>query len=71
MDIRSQIAVDLFNRERRLEQRQPSLAGELPSLVPGYEQTPQAALALLDALARRRAVLNPAIVERIRELASA
>jgi len=66
-----EVPVDLFNRERRLERRQPSLAGELPSLVPGYAKTPQAALAMLEALERRRAALNPAIVDRIRELASA
>jgi hypothetical protein len=60
---------DPFNRERRLEARRPSLAAELPALVPGYERTPQAALALLQALAARGAVLHPAMVERIRALA--
>lgn len=61
---------DPFNRERRLEARRPALAAELPALVPGYEGTPQAALALLEALAARGAALNPAIVTRIRELAA-
>jgi hypothetical protein len=63
-------AGDPFNGERRLEQRQPALAAELPALVPGYEGTPQAALALLDALARRGAALNPSITARIRALAA-
>lgn len=61
---------DPFNRERRLEARRPALAAELPALVPGYEGTPQAALALLEALAARGAALNPAIVTRIQELAT-
>jgi hypothetical protein len=63
-------AVDPFNVERRLEHRQPALAAELPALVPGYDRTPQAALALLAALAQRGAVLNPAIADRIRALAA-
>jgi len=61
---------DPFNRERRVEARRPALAAELPALLPGYAHTPQAALAMLDALAARGAALNPAIVERIRALAS-
>jgi hypothetical protein len=64
------VPADPFNRERRLERRQPELARELPTLLPGYAQTPQAALAILAALERRHAPMNPAIVERIRELAS-
>jgi len=64
-------AADPFNRERRLESRRPTLASELPLLVPGYQRTPQAALAMLDALAARGALLDPAIVARIRELAVA
>ena len=60
---------DPFNRERRIETRRPTLAAELAALVPGYERTPQAALAMLDALAARGAELNAAIVERIRALA--
>ena len=39
------------------------------TLVPGYSQTPQAALAMLHALAQRGAMLAPAITERIRTLA--
>ena len=59
---------DPFNGERRLEARQPALVAELPKLAPGYEHTPAAAAAMLDALARRRAQLNDAAVARIRAL---
>jgi hypothetical protein len=62
-------AGDPFNRERRLEARQSRLAAELPSLVPGYERTPQAALALLQALRARGAQVAPALAERIEALA--
>ena len=64
------VAGDPFNAERRLEARQPRLAAELPRLVPGYGDTPRAALAMLDALAARGAVLNEAVVAHIRRLAS-
>jgi hypothetical protein len=60
---------DPFSRERRLEQRRPVLAAELSAMMPGYERTPDAALALLDALERRGAVLNPWITGHIRALA--
>ncbi|MBZ8141588.1 hypothetical protein CLD22_16990 [Rubrivivax gelatinosus] len=62
---------DPFNRERRLEARQPVLAAELAALAPGYEHTPVAALALLAALQRRGALLNAALLQRIHELANA
>lgn len=60
---------DPFSRERRLERRRPALASELPALVPGYAHTPQAALAMLDALTARGAQLNAAMVGRIVALA--
>jgi hypothetical protein len=60
---------DPFNRDRRIESRSPALRDELPRLVPGYAQTPTAALAMLSALRSRGAVLNPAIIERITALA--
>lgn len=44
-------AGDPFSGERRFEARQPAVAAELAALAPGYERTPQAALAMLDALA--------------------
>ena len=62
-------AVDPFNRERRLEQRRPDLATELPRLVPGYSFTPDAALAILAALERRGATVDPAMRQRICDLA--
>lgn len=62
---------DPFNGERRLERRQPALAAELPALAPGYAHTPQAAAALLQALARRGAVLDAAVVARVRALIDA
>jgi len=62
---------DPFNHDRRLEARRPALAAELPALLPGYLHTPRAALALLDALAARGALLDEAIVARIRALAAA
>lgn len=61
---------DPFSADRRLESRQPRLAAELPRLVPGYGETPSAALAMLDALSVRGAVLNEAVVAHIRHLAS-
>jgi len=61
-------AGDVFSIERRLEQRQPALAALLPTLAPGYLHTPQAALAVLQALDERGAVLEPTITRRIREL---
>jgi len=61
--------VDPFNPERRVEQRQPGLAAELPGLMPGYRETPRAALAVLEALTRRGAMLNAAVTARIRALA--
>jgi hypothetical protein len=64
------LGCDPFNRERRLELRQPSLAAELPALVPGYDHTPQAALSMLDALRRRGACINPAMQAAILRLAA-
>ena len=64
------VSVDPFSLERRLEQRQPDLARELPRLVPGYSHTPQAALAILAALEQRGASLDTSMRERIRDLAT-
>jgi hypothetical protein len=61
---------DPFDADRRLEARQPRLAAELPRLMPGYSHTPQAALAMLEALVARGAALNEAVVVHIRRLAS-
>ena len=56
---------DPFSRERRLESRRPELARELPSLLPGYEGTPQAVRAIVAAFERRGARLSPAVLERL------
>ncbi|MGA0612397.1 hypothetical protein [Caldimonas sp. KR1-144] len=63
-------AADPFNRERRIERRQPSMLEDLPEVMAGYARTPQAALAVLDALARRGAQLDAAMTARIRALAA-
>jgi len=63
--------VDPFTRERRLEQRRPELARELPQLAPGYLATPQAALAMLAALERRGVAVDAAMKEHIRRLVEA
>ncbi len=60
VEIARPFKADLFARERRLEQRYPHLAGELPALAQGYEHTPQSALAILDWLSRYFEV-NPVI----------
>jgi hypothetical protein len=65
----AEAGADPFNRERRLERRRPALADELPALMPGYAQTPAAALAMLGALRARGALLNAAMVDRIVALA--
>jgi len=62
---------DPFTRERRLEQRRPGLASELPDHMPGYGQTPRAALAILASLERRGATVNQSMKARILELARA
>lgn len=61
-------AGDPFNGERRLESRQPALAAELPALAPGYERTPDAARAVLQALQARGAVIDAALRARIEAL---
>jgi hypothetical protein len=63
-------SADPFSRERRLEQRQPDLLPDLPAVMPGYSRTPEAALAILEALQRRTAALDASITARILELAN-
>jgi len=60
---------DPFTRERRLEQRSPGLAAELPDHMPGYGQTPRAALAILASLERRGATVNQSMKARILDIA--
>ena len=57
---------DAFDGPRRFEQRYPTLAAELPALLPGYEGAPAAAAAILTLLGRHFD-LDPAIVAAIRE----
>ncbi len=57
---------DPFSRERRLEQRYPKLALEMPKFMLGYERTPESALAILAWLEQRFSV-SQAIAERIRQ----
>lgn len=62
---------DPFNAERRLEQRFPEFAANLPELAPGIDHTPRAALAMLAAL-QAQGIEVPAGVEAgIRTLCSA
>lgn len=63
------VGTDPFNADRRAEQRHPGLDAELGRLIPGYDGTPAAALAMLRALEARGVSMNGAIVECIRELA--
>lgn len=59
---------DVFGAERRFEQRFPDTAVSLPHFVPGYDHTPQAALALLHFLETHFTV-NPAMKNLIVSLA--
>lgn len=62
------VRADPFNRDRRLEQRQVGLARELPALMGGYSETPASAWAVLEALQRRTALIDPKMVDRIQSL---
>lgn len=55
---------DPFAVERRLEQRRPALARELPRFVQGYSRNRESALAVLSYLARCYGV-NAALAEKI------
>jgi hypothetical protein len=58
---------DFFDKPRRFERRFPELAGVLPSLMQGYERSPESAAAIL-ALLGRRFTLDPVMVEAIQSL---
>ncbi|MCB0133961.1 MAG: hypothetical protein KDD75_02480 [Caldilineaceae bacterium] len=60
--------VDGFTPERRFEQRFPLTAAALPSMVQGYERSPQSALAIL-AFLETHFPVNAAMAARVRELA--
>lgn len=59
---------DPFAPERRLEKRHPQLAPHLPHFAPGYDQTPEAALAML-AFLESHFPVNPQLAHQIRQLA--
>jgi hypothetical protein len=59
---------DPFNRDRRIEQRIPTLTDVLPELVQGYDRNRESALAALDWLDQRFEV-NSGIKEAILALA--
>jgi hypothetical protein len=61
---------DCFSGERRFEARFPILSQLLPGMVQSYEQTPQAALAIL-AILEQHFPVNQGLAARIRELARA
>lgn len=60
--------VDGFTPERRFEQRFPLTAAALPSMVEGYDRSPQSALAIL-AFLEAHFPVNAAMAARVRELA--
>lgn len=62
------VSADPFNRDRRLEQRQASLARELPALMGGYSATPASAWGVLEALKRRSALIDGKMAERVQNL---
>jgi hypothetical protein len=64
----AEVRRDPYNVDRRVEQRQPGVAARLPHWAAGYEQTPRAALAILDEL-RQFADVPAAMAERIGDLA--
>jgi hypothetical protein len=59
--------VDVYNVERRFEQRFPDVAAHLPEFVQGYDRSPESALAILEFLEAHFEV-NPAIAAQIRLL---
>lgn len=61
---------DPFALYRRIEQRRPELALQLPRFAAGYAATPDAALAILDWLRARHDVPD-GVDRQIRQLASA
>ena len=58
---------DGFTPERRFEQRFPLTAAALPSMVQGYDRSPQSALAIL-AFLETHFPVNAALAARVREL---
>lgn len=63
--------VDPFNPERRIEARRPEVDALLGRLMPGRDRTPEAVLAMLDALEARGVDLPPEVSAAIRAAAQA
>lgn len=61
------VAQDIFQLERRFEQRYPKMAALLPQMVQGYDRVPESAEAILAFLTENFAV-NEAIEAEIRKL---
>lgn len=59
--------VDPFVPDRRFEQRFPTTSENFSSIMPGYDETPQAALVILSFLEKHYPV-NQAFVNNIRDL---
>jgi lincosamide nucleotidyltransferase B/F len=58
---------DQFSNERRIEQRFPELAKQLPGFVQGYDRNIESAQAIL-AFFERHFAVNPALAQAIRAL---
>jgi lincosamide nucleotidyltransferase B/F len=65
--LESTVPTDMFDPLRRFEQRYPSLSGDLPELMQGYNHSPESAAAIL-ALLQRHFPVDQAIEKAIREL---
>ncbi|KPF70442.1 hypothetical protein IP84_01560 [beta proteobacterium AAP99] len=63
------VSRDPFTADRRFERRHPARASDVQRWAPGIDRTPEAALALLDELARHQP-LPEAMLVRIRALAA-
>lgn len=59
---------DIFNRDRRAEQRHPELSALLETILTGYRDTPRSALAILEWVSSFTTI-NPAIRDEILGLA--
>ncbi len=58
---------DVFNPERRYEERFPGIAAHMPEFIQGYDHSPESARAILTFLDQHFAI-NPAIKARILDL---
>ena len=63
------VTKDVFANERRIEQRFPNMAQQLPLFIQGYNRCPESAVAILDYLEQHFPV-HPALAREIRHLAA-